>query len=136
MAKRMGFEGELYWGTAGSTAATELTIARDVSYKFESTEADISDRASIIDLSDVAGVKFSLEFEVNNQNTNAFIAAVRAATIAGTAIAFKTKDRDSGWGVDGDFIVSVDESQPLRDAQRIKVTATPTDKNSRTPTWA
>lgn len=136
MAKRMGFEGKLYWGTAGSTAATELTIARDVSYKFENTEADISDRASLIDLFDVAGVKFSLEFEVNNNNSNAFIAAVRAATIAGTAMAFKTKDYSSGWGVDGDFIVSVDESQALRDAQRLKVTATPTDKNSRTPTWA
>lgn len=66
----------------------------------------------------------------------AFIAAVRAATIAGTAMAFKTKDYSSGWGVDGDFIVSVDESQALRDAQRLKVTATPTDKNGRTPTWA
>lgn len=136
MTKRMGFEGILYWGAAGSTASTALTIARDVSYKWESTEADVSDRSSLIDLSDVAGVKFSLEFEVNNDNSNAFIAAVRAATIAGTAIAFRTRDRTSGYGVDGDFIVSVDESQPLRDAQRIKVTASPTDKNSRTPTWS
>lgn len=136
MAKRMGFEGELYWGTAGSTAATELTIARDVSYKFENTEADISDRASLVDVFDVAGVKFSLEFEVNNQNTNAFIAAARAATIAGTAVAFRTKDRDSGWGVDADFIIGVDESQPLRDAQRIKITATPTDKSGRSPSWS
>lgn len=136
MAKRMGFEGELYWGTAGSTAATLLTIARDVSYKFENTEADISDRGSIVDVFDVAGVKFSLEFEVNNQNTNAFIAAARAATIAGTAMAFRTKDRSSGWGVDADFIIGVDESQPLRDAQRIKITATPTDKSGRSPTWS
>lgn len=136
MAKRMGFEGELYWGTAGSTAATELTIARDVSYKFENTEADISDRASLIDVFDVARVKFSLEFEVNNQNTNAFIAAARAAAIAGTAVAFRTKDRDSGWGVDADFIIGVDESQPLRDAQRIKITATPTDKSGRSPSWS
>lgn len=136
MTKRMGFEGKLYWGAAGATGATELTIARDVSYKFENTEADISDRASIIDIMDVAGVKFGLEFEVNNQDTNAFIAAVRAASIAGTAIAFRTRDKAAGWGVDGDFIVAVDESQALRDAQRIKVSASPTDKNSRLPTWS
>lgn len=136
MTKRMGFEGKLYWGAAGATGATELTIARDVSYKFENTEADISDRASIIDIMDVAGVKFGLEFEVNNQDTNAFIAAVRAASIAGTAIAFRTRDKTAGWGVDGDFIVAVDESQALRDAQRIKVSASPTDKNSRLPTWS
>lgn len=136
MTKRMGFEGELYWGAAGSTASTELTIARDVSYTFENDEADVSDRASIINLKDVAGVTFGLEFEVNNNDSNAFIAAVRAAAIAGTAVAFRTTDKTSGWGVDGDFIVALDESQPLRDAQRIGVTASPTDKNSRTPTWS
>ena len=136
MAKRMGFEGKLYWGTAGSTAATELKIARDVSYKLENTEADVSDRNSIIDLSDVAGVKFSLDFEVNNQSTDAFVAAARAASPAGTAMAFRTRDSSSGWGVDADFIISLDESQPLRDAQRIKITCTPTDKSGRTPTWS
>jgi hypothetical protein len=136
MAKRMGLEGLLLWGTAGSTGTTELKIARDVSYKFETTEADISDRNSIIDLVDVGGVKFSLEFEVNNQDTNSFIAAARTASIAGTAIAFRTRDKAAGWGVDGDFVVSVDESQPLRDAQRLKITASPTDKNGRVPTWS
>lgn len=136
MTKRMGFDGKLYWGAAGSTAATELKIARDVSYKLEPTEVDVSDRNSIVDLSDVAGIKFSLEFEVNNQSTDAFIAAFRAASAAGTAIAFRTRDSASGWGVDGDFIVGNDESQPLRDAQRIKVTCSPTDKNGRVPTWS
>ena len=135
MAKRMGLEGELYWGAAGSTASTELTIARDVSYKIETTEADVSDRSVYIDIMAPAGGKFSLEFEVNNQDTNAFIAAVRAAAWGGTAIAFRTKDKSGGYGVDGDFIVSVDETQALRDAQRIKVTASPTDINGRNPTW-
>lgn len=136
MAKRMGFEGLLYWGAAGSTASTELTIARDVSYKWESAEADVSDRSSIIDLSDVAGVKFSLEFEILNNDSNSFVSSMRTAVVAGTAIAFRTRDKASGYGVDGDFILSVDESQPLRDAQRIKITAMPTDKNSRLPAWS
>jgi hypothetical protein len=136
MAKKMGFEGLLLWGAAGSTGTTELKIVRDVSYSFENSEADISDRNSIIDLADVAGVKFGLEFEVNNQTTNAFIAAARAASIAGTAIAFRTRDVAAGWGVDGDFIVAVSETQPLRDAQRLAIKATPTDKNGRVPTWS
>jgi hypothetical protein len=135
MAKRMGFEGKLYWGTAGSTAATELKIARDVSYKLETTEVDVSDRNSIVDLSAAAGVKFSMDFEVNNQSTDAFVAAARVACAAGTAVAFRTRDSASGWGVDADFLISLDESQPLRDAQRIKVTCSPTDANGRTPTW-
>lgn len=136
MPKRMGFEGKLYWGTAGSTATTELTIARDVSYRFENDEADISDRGSIINLHDVGGVSFSLEFEVNNQSTDSFISALRTAVVAGNAIAFATEDATSGYGVDGDFIVSDDEQQPLRDAQRIRVTCRPTDKEGRVPTWS
>ena len=136
MPKRMGFEGKLYWGPKGSTGTTELTIARDVSYRFEPKEGDVSDRASLFDLVDVAGMGFSLEFEVNNKDTDPFIAAMRTAQVAGDAIAFRTRDKDSGWGVDGDFIFGSDENQPLRDAQRIKVTAKPTDKAGRTPTWS
>lgn len=135
MAKLMGFEGKLYWGSSGSTAATELTIARDVTYRFENDEADVSDRASIINLMDVAGVSFSLEFEVNNQSSNSFIAAVRTAAAAGTPMAFKTRDVSAGYGVDADFIVSVDENQALRDAQRLRVSAKPTDAGGRTPSW-
>lgn len=132
----MGFEGKLYWGTAGSTASTELTITRDVSYKLDISEADVSDRGSIIGLSDVAQVQFSLEVEVNNQDTDSFISTLRTAVVAGTAIAFRTRDKASGWGVDADFIISTDEGQPLTDAQRIKFTAKPTDKNGRTPSWS
>lgn len=133
--KRMGFEGLLLWGTAGSTADTELTDARDVSYNIEITAADISSRASIIDIMDVAGVQFTIEFEVNNPDSSSFVAALRAQSIAGGGLALLTADKAGGWGVDGDFIVSENENQALRDAQRISVTAQPTDKYGRLPTW-
>lgn len=133
--RRVGFEGELYWGAAGSTAATLLTIVRDVSYKFEPTLADVSDRASIIEYERPAMVKFSLELECNNDHSNSFVAAARAAAAAGTYLAFRTKDRTSGYGCDGDFAIGLDESQPLKDAQRLKITASPVNDN-RAITWS
>jgi hypothetical protein len=136
MPKLMGFVGKLYWGSPGATASTELTIARDVNYKFEPVEGDVSDRASLIELVDVAMIKYSLEFEVNNKDTDSFIAALRTAAATGAAIAFRTRDKASGFGVDGDFIIGDDEGQPLKDAQRMKVSAKPTDKNGRIPTWS
>jgi hypothetical protein len=136
MPKLMGFVGKLYWGSPGTTAATELTIARDVNYKFEPVEGDVSDRASLIELVDVAMIKYSLEFEVNNKDTDSFIAALRTAAATGAAIAFRTRDKASGFGVDGDFIIGDDEGQPLKDAQRMKVSAKPTDKNGRIPVWS
>jgi hypothetical protein len=131
----MGFEGILLWGAAGATAATPLTIARDVGYRFEPTEADTSDRASKIELTDVAMIKFALDLEVNNNDTDPFIAALRVAAATGGAIALRTRDKVAGWGVDGDFIVGDDEGQPLKDAQRLRVVCKPTDKAGRVPTW-
>ena len=133
--KRMGFEGILLWGAAGATGSTPLTIARDVGYRFEPTEADTSDRGNKIEMTDVAMVKFAIDFEVNNDDSNAFIAALRVAAATGGAIALRTRDKAAGWGVDGDFIVGDDEGQPLKDAQRIRVVAKPTDKAGRSPTW-
>ena len=133
--KRMGFEGILLWGAAGATAATPLTIARDVGYRFEPTEADVSDRGSKIELTDVAMVKFAIDFEINNQDADPFIAALRIAAATGGAIALRTRDKTAGWGVDGDFIVGDDESQPLKDAQRLRVVCKPTDKAGRLPIW-
>ena len=51
-------------------------------------------------------------------------------------MAFRTRDKTSGWGVDGDFNIALDESQPLKDAQRLRVVCKPTDKAGRTPTWS
>jgi hypothetical protein len=133
--RRVGFEGKLYWGAPNATAGTLLEIVRDASYKFDPTLADVSDRASIIDYSRVAGIKFGLDFETNNDDTNAFVAAVRLAASTGTLIAVRSRDKTSGWGCDGDFNVALDESQPLRDRQAMKISLTPCNDN-RAVTWS
>lgn len=126
MGQRLiGFEGKVYHGTAGSTASTELTIVREVNYAIDPSEADVSDRASIIEYSRTAMVKFSIDMEVNNDASNAFVAAIRAAAVGGGTIALRLRDKTSGWGPDGDFNVKLDESQPLKDAQRLKLSFTP-----------
>jgi len=135
MTKRMGLIGKLYWGTAGSTATTELTIARDVNYNIEPQDDEVNDRSTKINLYDSVGVEFGLDFEINNKSTDTFVAAVRAAAFSGEAMAFRTRDHASGFGVDGDFIVKISETQPIRGAQRIKVTAKASDQAGRIPTW-
>jgi phage head maturation protease len=134
--KRMGFEGILLWGSAGGTAGTALSLVRDASYNVSPVYGDTSDRSTLCNLSDVAGFDFELQFEVNNHDGNSFIAAARAAAVTGEALAFRTRDRAAGWGVDGDFCIRLEENQALRDAQRIRIIATPTDKNGRIPTWS
>ena len=134
--KRMGFEGKLYYGTPGAEGATELTIARKVNYTIEPDLADISDRGSLVNLSDVAGLTIGLEFEINNQDTDPAVAALRTAILTGAALALRTKDKASGWGLNADFVMGTKEDQDLRDAQRITITASPTDKAGRAPAWS
>ena len=104
--KRMGFEGKVYWGSAGSTGGTELTLVRDSSYNISPVYGDTSDRGSLCNLSDVAGFDFELQFEVNNHDGNSFIAAARAAAVGGNAIAFVKPtvfaggDRPGSWGIE------------------------------------
>lgn len=135
MTKLMGFNGKLYSGTAGSTASG-LLKARDVSYKIDSVTDDVSDRNDIHELVDVAQIKIGLQFELNNRDDDALATAIRAAVISGAAIALRTRDKTSGWGVDADFVLSLSEEQPLKGAQRLKVDAMPTDKAGRVPTWS
>ena len=133
---RMGIEGRTYWGTAGSQASTLLAIEKDSSYKIEPQKADTSDKSSNVDTEDVASVKISLELEVNMKDSDAFIAAARTAALTGGAIALRTVDKvASGWGVDADFTISVEEGRSRGDRQTFKVTATPTKKAGRAPTW-
>lgn len=135
MTKLMGFKGKLYSGTAGTTAAG-LLKARDVSYKIDSVTDDVSDRNDIHELVDVAQIKIGLQFELNNNDADALATAIRAAVISGEAIAFRTRDKTSGWGVDADFVLNLAEEQPLKGAQRLKIDAMPTDKAGRVPTWS
>lgn len=136
MSKKVGLDGKLYYGTAGSTATNELTIVRDVTADIAVDEADASTRASgwkdyIPTMKDM-----TLTFDIVNDPSNAGYQALRAACMAGTPIALRSLDSASGEGPDADFCVyGFPRSEPLGDVQTISLTCKPTHVN-RQPTWA
>lgn len=131
MAVLMGADAELYYGTAGSSAATELSIARDVTINVESDMVEINSRARFINSMKPAGVSVSIEFEVLYDDSVAFLATARGNQEAGTATAFLAKDKTSGTTIiDGDFyIASISQGQPLRDKQTMRITANLTEES-------
>lgn len=134
--KLMGFKGKLLCGTAGSTPSDSATLAaRDVNYKIDSVTDDVSDRDDIHALYDVAQLDIGLTFELNNNDSSVLAQSIRNAVVAGNAIALRTRDKASGWGVNADWILSLAEDQPLKGAQRCKYDAKPTDRNGRKPVW-
>ena len=135
MPRRIGYEGKVYTGTAGSTAATELTIVRSVTFNIDPDRADTSDRASFINSTGPAGVTVSIDIEMNNDNSNAFVATLLANATAGTLTALKLEDYSGNTVFDGDVVAGFNNDQPLRDAQRITTNCTPSNA-TRAPVFA
>lgn len=140
MAEKMGFEGLLYWGAAGSSASTQVLIARDVSTTTDPTKAPTTVRGAgstpPLITEDVVAVAWSCDFNLVNEAAGAgltALAALRAAAAAGTSVALRMKDHAAGMGYDGDVTVSCKNGQPYQGEQTFDFTATPTKQDGRDP---
>lgn len=134
--KKMGFEGEIYYGTAGSTAATKLTNSQDITITYDKEEGATTVRGSgssvPINTSRVTAKSVSIQWTMLVKSDDTSLEALRVAEAAGNPVAIRLKDYAAGKGYDGDCILTMTHSAPLKGEQTIQFTATPNDDN-RTP---
>jgi predicted secreted protein len=135
MAYKLGLDARLFFGTAGSTASSEMTNVKDVTLNLESGEADITTRAAEGWRISAATLKeASLEFEMVWDTQDAGFKAIKNAFFNNSAVALFASDGD-GNGLDADFVVSsFSRSEPLEEALTVSVTCKPT-LIDRAPTW-
>jgi hypothetical protein len=130
---KMGFEGQLFYGTAGSTAATQVTNCRDISYNVDIETGETTTRgdgsAPPIKTERVTGRMVDLSWQMLNKTTDTTLTALIAAAVAGTPVAIRTKSYSSGLGFDGDVILKFKLNKPLKGEQTYDWTATPNDDN-------
>lgn len=124
MAEVFGFEGKLYYGTAGGTADTELDNCKDVSVNSEYNESDVSTRADNGDEAiALTSRKHSIEFTMLKDTTDANYIAISDAHFNRTTLAIKALDYAAGPGWQTDMVVSsFKDDQPLSEAQTVSVT--------------
>lgn len=131
--KKMGFEGEIFYGAAGSTAATKITNSRDITMTYEIEEGATTIRgdgsAPPINTSRVTARTFSIEFEMLVKSDDTSLEALRVAAAAGNPVAIRSKDYASGKGYDGDCILTMNHGAPLKGEQTVRFTAKPNDDN-------
>lgn len=135
--QKMGFEGLLYYGVAGSTASTLIENCKDISISRDVERGDTTVRGD----SSVAPIKtehvtqrmLQIEFTMLNDSTDATLEALRVAVAMGAAVALRGKDYASGKGPDADFTLSQSDPWLLNGEQAITFTATPTRGSGRTP---
>jgi hypothetical protein len=141
MAKaRAGWERKLYIGTAGSTAATQLTQGvTDVDVQKPKERASTTDRGDgsavprehqqVVGRS--AEVKWKQRYYDSDSNLNTIIAAAES----GAGLAIKVERYDSGEvEFDGDCTIDMNSPGPIAGGMEIEFTAIPTKDYGRE--WA
>ena len=133
----MGFEGESFYGVAGSTAATRMTESVDISYNFDAEFGNTTPRgnsaAPPIDTQKITVRKVSLSINMLHDADDAVLEAMRAAMFNGNPIAVRLKDDVGGKGFDGDCYLTCGHDMPLRAEQTFKFTGTPCRDAGRSP---
>jgi hypothetical protein len=136
---RMGYETLLYYGTAGDTAATQITNAIDVDYNLDPERGETTVRGNgtspPVVTSRVTALKPTVTFKMLNRPTDTALIALLAAAKTGAPVAIRTKHEpgEGGKGFDGDMTFSVKQSAPLKGEAAFEFTGEATEEAGRVP---
>lgn len=126
MTIRMSLSGKLYRGTAGSSAATEVTTVGDAGLNIDWNEATIKNRSTPFELTELATGKVEVTFKMDDDDADTHLSAINTAFETRAAIALKVLDKASGKGFDADFkIVSRKRSENIDEQIQYDFTAKP-----------
>jgi len=132
----VGLDGKLLYGTAGSTATTEIVNAEDVTLNLGTVEVDTTRRGSTWETGKPVLNNAEITFTLQKREGDAARSALMTAFLNRTRIALYGRELATGAGLNADFyITGFNDSQPLKDKQTIEVTAKLTDE-LRAPVWA
>jgi hypothetical protein len=130
MADLMGFQGEAFIGTAGTTGDTRLTGSRDINYAIDTEMGNTTRRGDSssppIQTEEVTLIVISsITIQMVNDTADAALATIRVAASSAGKISLRLKDYSSGKGFDGDVTLSMSNPYPLNGEQVIEFTAKP-----------
>lgn len=135
---RIGLEGEFYYGAAGATPASEALNVDSVSLAISKRTAERVKRHRKYVTKKVTVTEATLNFEIVDEEGDAFLAAVKNAAMNDTRIALYALDvatASGGEGLDADwYITEFGRDENNAEFVSYKVTAVLTDEE-RTPVW-
>lgn len=136
MADKSGYQGQIFYGTAGTTAATQLTNVEDLNYNTDVELVETTTRSDGSSIPKKVEVPVGLTAEITwamfMTTTDTSLTALIAAARTGAAVAIRTKSYSSGLGFDGDCTLSVTHEMTLKGASKFNFKASPTDSAGRT----
>ncbi len=137
MSVRLGLNGKLYVGTAGSQANTELDNAKDVTITLDKAMADTSRRSGGGWRSQKPTLKnCAIEFVMFDDPADGNLATIRDAFLNDTTISLWARDAATGEGPDADFnVAQFNRNESLEEGIQYNVRCV-VDTDLRVPTWS
>lgn len=118
MAKVMGYQGGLFYGTKGSTAATRINARVDVSYTCDvetGSTTSAGDGLSVpINTGEATALTPKLTWNMIVADDSAAIVQLEAAAKTGNPIALRYIRATGLLGFDGDCVISSTQGSPLK----------------------
>lgn len=129
-----GYRGIVLWGTAGSTAGTQITRAEDLNYDTAAEKTETTTRgdgtAPPIVTEETVARKPTITFSLIHKDGDATqIALLAAARVGDVLVAMRTKSHSTGTGYDGDMSLSVTHELTLKGQSKYNFTGTASDRN-------
>lgn len=136
---RMGYQAQLFIGTAGSTPSTQHTNCVDLNYNLEPDMGDTSTRGDGTSLpiatEKASAQKPEITFKSLNRPSDTILAALLAASATGAAMGVRYKNHSSGKGYDGDMNVKMKNGAPLKGEATFEFTLTANDQLRDPSVW-
>lgn len=124
----LGKNAKLFAGPAGTTASTEVKNCRTVTVNMTHEEADATTRGTggfSVVVPTLKSVEIS--FSMLDIPGDPSLETIRSAYVSGGPVALKALSAESGWGPDGDFIITAfNRNEDNKGLIEYSVTAKPT----------
>lgn len=137
MAKKMGYQGLLYSGTKGSTAATLLSNRVDASYDIDvetGSTTSAGDGTTVpINTGEATALTGKVTFNLIHDTTDTALVALIAAAATGNPVALRFIRSTGLLGLDADCVIKVTQGAPLKGEQTIDIEVVALSSSLRTP---
>jgi hypothetical protein len=128
---RRGFEGQIFYGTAGSTASTQLTNCDELDYDNPVEKIETTTRGAGTNVpkksKKVVAIDAMITWSMYLKDGDTALLALIAAARTGALVAIRTKSYSSGLGFDGDCTVTCKHTKNAKGESKFNFTAEPCD---------
>lgn len=138
MAKKMGYQGLLYYGTKGSTASTQVLRRVDASFDIDvevGSTTSAGDGTTVpINTGEATALTGNVTFNMIIDSNDAAIVAFRAAAATGNPIALRWIPFTGSTGLDADCVIKLTQGTPLKGEQTADIEVVALSASLREPT--